>query len=58
MGWGPDGQIRGAYWVEVAVDGADFTVTGISDMDGDGDLATFVATRDSAARMISPQGAY
>ena len=58
MGWGPDGQIRGAYWVEVATDGGNFTVTGISDMDGDGELATFVATRESATRIVSPRDAY
>lgn len=43
LGWMPDGGVRGSYWVEV--NGYDFTATGISDVDGDGIYATYVATK-------------
>ena len=36
LGWAPDGDVRGTYWVEVSPDGSDFTVFGMGDMDGDG----------------------
>ena len=39
----PDGDVRGAYWVEVSAN--NFTATGISDVDGDGVYATYVATK-------------
>jgi type IV pilus assembly protein PilA len=51
LGWEPSGQVRGAYWVEVAPDGTDFTVYGVCDVDGDGDLATYMATRSMSASM-------
>ena len=41
----PDGDVRGSYWVEVSPDGKNFTATGISDVDGDGVYATYVATK-------------
>jgi hypothetical protein len=62
LGWHPDGPVRGAYWVEVrpAEDGADasFEVHGVADLDQDGVLAEYVATRDTPARIVSSSDAY
>jgi hypothetical protein len=43
LGWHPDGPVRSAYWVEV--DGHDFTVHGVCDLDGDGVPAEYVGTK-------------
>ncbi len=45
LGWAPDGDVRGTYWVEVSPDGSDFTVFGMGDMDGDGVPALYTATK-------------
>ena len=58
LGWEPEGQVRGAYWVEVTASGDDFKVTGLLDVDADGEYAIFVATRDREAEMVSPSHAY
>ena len=58
LGWGPEGQLRGAYWVEVSASGDDFKITGISDVDADGEYAIFAATRDGEVDMVSPPHAY
>jgi len=44
LGWAPDGRVRGAYRV-TSLSSADFEVTGICDVDGDGNMATFTATK-------------
>jgi len=44
LGWAPDGKVRGAYRV-ISLSTADFEVTGICDVDGDGVMATFTATK-------------
>ncbi len=44
LGWAPDGKVRGAYRV-TSLSSADFEVTGICDVDGDGNVATFTATK-------------
>jgi hypothetical protein len=49
LGWSPYGQVRGTYWVEVSPDGLDFTVYGVCDVDGDGDQATYTATKTTSA---------
>lgn len=58
LGWMPMGQVRGTYWVEVAPDGRDFTVYGVCDVDGDGDPATYMATRDLAASLQTDPNTY
>ena len=45
LGWTPAGKVRGKYWVEVINEGRNFRATGISDVDGDGVFATYVATK-------------
>ena len=50
LGWAPDGNVRGQYWVTTTPAGkgsrgGDFTVWGRSDIDGDGIFATYTATR-------------
>ena len=53
LGWSPEGDIRGAYWVVVTPAG--FEVHGVCDVDGDGVLAEYVAGSDAhAARAITP----
>ncbi len=47
LGWRPDGQVRGTYWVEVS--GGDFEVHGLCDVDGDGRPAEYIATKDRPA---------
>jgi len=44
LGWAPDGAVRGVYSVTTTA-GLDFTVTGQSDVDGDGSVARYTATR-------------
>ncbi len=56
LGWRPDGDVRGAYWV-VVVPG-DFEVHGICDVDGDGDVAEYVATMSTNATLVSGSWAY
>ncbi len=58
LGWMPDGQVRGTYWVVVLEDGSDFEVHGVCDVDSDGQQAHYVATREESGRMVSPLHAY
>jgi type IV pilus assembly protein PilA len=44
LGWSPDGSVRGSY-ATADVGGTDFTVTGVSDVDGDGVPANYSATK-------------
>jgi hypothetical protein len=43
LGWSPDGAVRGSYSVTTTT--TDFTVLGIGDVDGDGTLETYRATK-------------
>ena len=50
LGWSPDGAVRGNYTVtttvaSTSVKGADFVVTGICDVDADGNTADYTATK-------------
>lgn len=47
LGWASDGDVRGSYMVDIIRGGEDFIVTGISDIDGDGVYATYVATKST-----------
>ena len=42
----PDGDVRGSYMVSTS--GIDFTVTGLSDVDGDSVFATYIATKSKS----------
>ena len=44
LGWRPDGAVRGIYSVTTTVNG-DFTAIGQSDVDNDGRVARYTATR-------------
>ena len=57
LGWSPDGEIRGAYKVST-VSTTDFRVTGISDVDGDGQQATYTATKSINATLTTPETVY
>lgn len=56
IGWQPDGQVRGAYWVEVS-DG-ELSVHGICDVDGNGDFAEYAWTEEAGTRQVTPQYVY
>jgi len=43
LGWAADGEVRGTYWVTTT--DTNFTVFGIIDVDGDGQFATYKATK-------------
>jgi hypothetical protein len=58
LGWEPDGTVRGTYWVEVSVDGLDFTVHGLCDLDGDGIAAHYIASKTERATLISESWVY
>ena len=50
LGWAPDGEVRGAYAAVATAassgtPGGDFTVTGECDVDGDGVVAQYTATK-------------
>jgi type IV pilus assembly protein PilA len=47
LGWQPDGQVRGAYTVTTNTGNGsgDFIVTGQGDIDGDGVLSSYTATK-------------
>ena len=49
IAWSPgaDVTVYGSYAIKVSEDGSDFTITGVSDIDGDGVFATYIATKDT-----------
>jgi Zn-dependent protease with chaperone function len=61
LGWQPGGAVRGVYWVEVGVDesGAPaFAVHGVSDVDGDGQLAEYVGWADGNSAQLTEDAVY
>lgn len=59
LGWKPDGAVRGIYWVELDADGADFTVHGRCDVDGDGRVAEYVIrATDAKPRLVTAPNVY
>lgn len=57
LGWQPDGDVRGSYSI-TTVSRADFTVMGISDIDGDGDQATYSGTKTLTPVRVTANGVY
>lgn len=57
LGWMPDGQVRGSYKV-MTRSSNDFIIVGISDIDGDGDRATWTATKSINPTQITPGNVY
>ncbi len=57
LGWSPDGKVRGGYKV-MSVGTTDFTVTGISDVDGDASAATYTSTKSINAVQVSANFIY
>ena len=45
LGWYPDGAVRGSY--SVTTTNIDFTAKGIGDIDGDGTMETYTATKST-----------
>ncbi len=62
LAWTPDGQVRGAYWVEVVQRAPEapptFEVHGVSDLDSDGVLAEYIADDDGGVRLVTPSDVY
>ena len=58
LGWGPDGDVRGTYMVEVERGGRDFVVHGWIDADGDGEPAHYTARRSTNAALVTPNDVY
>ena len=56
LGWIPDGMVRGSYSVTTMAD--DFRAIGLSDIDGDGNYATYVATKSTSPMAITPPDVY
>jgi len=56
LGWGPGGEVRGSYWVDVQ--GNNFVVHGIIDVDGDGKPAHYTATKTINAVMVTTNDTY
>ena len=56
LDWQPGGEVRGSYWVEVH--GEDFTAYGVSDLDGDGVYATYIATKSENPHLITTPNVY
>ena len=56
LGWGPDGNVRGMYAVVTTT--TDFSVGGLCDVDGDGSMAAYSATKTLNATMRSPNNNY
>lgn len=54
LGWRPDGDVSGTYWVEVSADGQHFTVHGMQDADGDGKPAHWTATDEAMPAALTP----
>ena len=55
LGWSPDGDVRGLYRVDAdnSSSPATFTVTGTSDVDGDGNSANYTASPSKNATLAA-----
>ena len=63
LGWAPDGKVRGVYTVTTTAAGGgsaggDFTVTGTCDVDGDGVIAQYTATKSVNATFNNNNDTY
>ncbi len=58
LGWQPDGKVRGSYWVTVDAAHHEFTVYGVSDVDGDGQVAEYRASLTRNAERVTDEHAY
>ena len=56
LGWEPDGGVRGSYSVTTTM--TDFRAVGVMDIDGDGNYATFVATKSTAPYQVTSPDVY
>ncbi len=56
LGWSPDGEIRGSY--RVLTSESDFEVSGIADVDGDGNKAEWLATKEGNVQRVTPNDTY
>ena len=57
LGWSPDGRVRGSYKV-TTTSTTDFLVTGIADVDGDGNQSSYTSRKSINAVMTSDNDVY
>ena len=57
LNWSPEGEVRGVYSV-TTTSNLDFRAVGMMDIDGDGNYATFVATKSTAPYAITAPDVY
>jgi type IV pilus assembly protein PilA len=57
IGWEPSGKVRGQYAV-ATLSSTDFRVTGIADVDGDTEMATYTATKSINATLKTANDIY
>ena len=57
LGWEPDGKVRGGYSVATTSNTA-FIITGLSDVDGDGGVATYLATTSTTPTLQTARDIY
>lgn len=58
LGWRPDGEVRGVYWVEVDTQTHSFTVHGMVDADGDGVPAHYQRALGEPMKQVSGKDIY
>ena len=58
LGWVPNHEVRGEYFVLLNNDGSDFQAHGICDVDGDGEFALYVASKTTAATPVPDSTTY
>lgn len=56
LGWGPDGEVRGSYRLEMKHD--EIHAEGACDVDADGDWAWFLGSNEASVAMLSPINFY
>ena len=56
LGWIPDGDLRGQYSVTTST--SDFTVNGVTDVDGDNNDSVYTATRSISVVFLNANDTY
>lgn len=56
IAWKPEDDVFGSY--SVKVDGDDFVIKGVCDLDGDGVFASYTATKDTDPVLTTPEDVY
>jgi type II secretory pathway pseudopilin PulG len=57
LNWSPHEKVRGSYAISTTAN-TDFIITGISDVDGDGENATYIATASTSPNLTTAPDIY